>query len=86
MKRLTVLIAICILFVSAFNFSSKIGQEHNPEPDQNTRAISENRCGDNVCDGPETANNCPQDCTLRETTSGESANMEEQEIIPIDSN
>lgn len=37
-----------------------------PAPDRPSesvpKATSEKRCGDDICDGPETADNCPQDC------------------------
>jgi hypothetical protein len=32
-------------------------------------AASEGRCGDGVCDGPENANNCPEDCVQESPTS-----------------
>jgi hypothetical protein len=33
-----------------------------PPPEVQASPMSQKRCGDGVCDGPETAENCPQDC------------------------
>jgi len=39
-----------------------VGKESTLSNDPSLPAASEKRCGDNVCDGPENVDNCPQDC------------------------
>ncbi len=65
-KCLPLLIMLCIL--SSCSFPGMENQEtiQPPAPDRPSESLPEDspdkRCGDGVCDGPETAANCPQDC------------------------
>jgi len=74
MKRLVLGISILTLITLACNFGVVLGPEETltpspaptdaaepPTPASSTGA-SEHRCGDGVCDGPETTENCPEDC------------------------
>jgi pimeloyl-ACP methyl ester carboxylesterase len=74
MKRLLLCLVFLTLTISACGIAD---QEPTPVPDPTVRPVdptssllpptqpageSESRCGDGVCDGPETAENCPEDC------------------------
>ena len=63
MKRFIVIINILILLTLACSSPFNTGQDDGDSQDaQPPAAASEKRCGDNVCDGPENPENCPQDC------------------------
>jgi hypothetical protein len=53
MKHLTLLLASLLLLSLACSLSGE-GQETPP--------VSQGKCGDGICDGPENAQNCPEDC------------------------
>jgi len=55
-KMILVLVLAFCLGCGLMNF----GEEE--QPTQGGQKVSENRCGDDVCDGPENAQNCPEDC------------------------
>ncbi len=69
MKQIILITVILILALSSCNrpINNQEGQHGNqakggnPQPSQSE---SQKRCGDTVCDGPENAENCPQDCSL----------------------
>lgn len=67
MKRvLPIPIVLCILSGCSFPGFENPRIAESPAPDFPGRPASQSapdkRCGDGVCDGPETAANCPQDC------------------------
>jgi len=64
---------------------SNTGQESDQSANQPPSGTSQKRCGDNVCDGPENADNCPQDCTLPEKAGGEVTSGSEGETKPSES-
>jgi pimeloyl-ACP methyl ester carboxylesterase len=68
MKRvLTIPIVLCILSGCSFPGVENPQTAESPAPDLPGRPASQSapdkRCGDGVCNGPETATNCPQDCS-----------------------
>ncbi len=67
MKKATITFAVFILFLSACSLLDA-GKE--------SEIVSEQRCGDGVCDGPENADNCPKDCTIHSGTGSETANAQ----------
>ncbi|MBC8504971.1 MAG: hypothetical protein ISR58_11555 [Anaerolineales bacterium] len=75
----SIVIAFIMLFAISCSMPSILGQENSASGIQPSTAASEKRCGDNVCDGPENADNCPGDCT--QPALGENS----QEIQPADS-
>ena len=57
-RRLLILLAVVVLSVAC-----GIGQTTTLVPPNSTPLpVSKGRCGDGVCDGPETAASCPDDC------------------------
>lgn len=97
MKRMVLIATILILSLSACNRPNEnqgiqqgnLGEEQNPQPRQSE---SQKRCGDDVCDGPENAENCPQDCSLpaqgtnQQSTKGKGVSESSaQEIQPAES-
>ena len=62
MKRLYPVLSILVLFSLACSLVGLIGGGEGSAAPTETPPQSEKRCGDGVCDGPENANNCPQDC------------------------
>jgi pimeloyl-ACP methyl ester carboxylesterase len=85
MKRLTLCIGILVLSVLACNFSVGLGvtptlspaptltaeppTATKPSPPTKPAGKGPGRCGDGVCDGPENADICPQDCAPGESTT-----------------
>lgn len=63
MKRIALVVSLLFILSLACSF----GQTSEPAP--TSPLVSEKRCGDGVCDGPENFQLCPQDCPL----SGEAA-------------
>ena len=60
MKKPLVLFILVLLLSLACQFhSGETSATLTPTP----TPVSENRCGDGVCDGPENINNCQQDCS-----------------------
>ncbi len=55
MKRLFAILTTLILFSMACSLTGN-------DPEAQPAPQSENRCGDQVCDGPENFGNCPADC------------------------
>ncbi len=61
MKRIVLIFALIIFLCAACSFGNQ--GPGGDIPDQADAAPqSEKRCGDGVCDGPETAEKCPEDC------------------------
>jgi hypothetical protein len=64
-------IVLIALFVAIMACSNPFGTPEDPAPGNESEAgsapsaISEQRCGDAVCDGPETAANCSPDCGVQ---------------------
>lgn len=71
MKRLNFAISSLMLFSLACSLGGYSGDtvSNSPEPPQ----IDKSPCGDNICDGPENAQNCPQDCTKAPAPDEQSA-------------
>jgi hypothetical protein len=61
MKRLTIIAVL--LFMLALACQSTSDTNPTEPPAGQAQPAQGKRCGDGVCDGPENANNCPQDCT-----------------------
>ncbi len=70
MKRIS-LILLSLIFLVAASGCADIGKEGPPgERATEFTAAVEKKCGDGICDGPETAENCPADCkSLLEPTA-----------------
>ena len=68
MKRVLLVLALFMLLGTACSTSN----DNNETPARQ----SENRCGDDVCDGPENINNCAEDCS----SSGISQNAPEDDL------
>ena len=64
MKRFVLPLTLLIALTMACSLSGLTGDEAATNDDSPPQ--SEERCGDNVCDGPENAENCPADCSLSE--------------------
>lgn len=64
MKRTIIILSMMLFAVSCSMPSSATGNQSAQNADQPSAGASQNRCGDDVCDGPENAGNCPEDCTL----------------------
>jgi len=68
---LPLLLVLCMLSGCSFPGMETRETAETPAPDlpadSAPEASSDKRCGDGVCDGPETAENCPQDCTEDES-------------------
>lgn len=60
MKRTILILSLLVTLSLACSLSGLTGGDDASE--QTSPAVSENRCGDDVCDGPETVQNCPEDC------------------------
>ncbi len=76
MKRLYLALSILVLLSLACSLVGLIGGGEESAAPTETPRQSEKRCGDGVCDGPENANNCTEDCQAAgipeaTTTSGE---------------
>jgi hypothetical protein len=56
MKRALFFLPIIIILSMACSLGGLVESTETPAQ------VSEKRCGDQVCDGPENPNNCPQDC------------------------
>jgi len=66
-KRLALLVGMLILLSLGCSFVMGTPSETTPSVTEETQPeypISEQRCGDGVCDGPEDPSNCPADCVL----------------------
>jgi hypothetical protein len=57
MKKNILVLVLLMVVTLACNIAG-----NNPVESGNDGSVSEKRCGDNVCDGPENSSNCPQDC------------------------
>jgi hypothetical protein len=56
-------VMIFIIFLTTLTGCTSLEIESDTKnPSQDSGAKSENRCGDGVCDGPETIQNCSSDC------------------------
>ena len=65
-KKPVLLIGTLLLLSLGCSFITGGFFKTTPVPSQETQpaaTISENRCGDGVCDGPENPSNCPSDCS-----------------------
>jgi len=64
MRRIFLVLSI-ILIGFGISSCSSFGQEELPGPRVTEKAeAAEKSCGDGVCDGPETSENCPADCKI----------------------
>jgi hypothetical protein len=77
-KKQAIAVAVALMLLVALACGSLTGGEtptSSEVPTPTTPRPSEGRCGDGVCDGPETAQNCPQDCApaVTATTGGDDA-------------
>jgi len=64
-KKLALLLGTLLVLSLGCSFITRSIAETTPSPSGETQpiaTISEKRCGDNVCDGPENPSNCPSDC------------------------
>jgi pimeloyl-ACP methyl ester carboxylesterase len=68
MKRLMVFLISLVLLGLACNSEQAVTSAPTFVPTDTPAAQSEKRCGDGVCDGPENAENCPQDCSVEEAS------------------
>ena len=65
-KKSALLIGTLVLLSLGCSFITGGFTKTTPAPSAETQpatAVSENRCGDEVCDGPENPSNCPADCS-----------------------
>lgn len=70
MKRLLLVISLCILASLACRLpfdsdQQRPGDDGATQDEHPPAGISEHRCGDGVCDGPENTDICPADCVLQ---------------------
>lgn len=68
---------LALIFSLACSLAGTIGPAATP-------IVSQNRCGDLVCDGPENAQNCSQDCSAAAAQADEPVG-DEQPDPPLDS-
>jgi len=79
MKRFFLLISILVIFSMACSLGGFLSSGETST--QATEApVSENRCGDGVCDGPENTENCPQDCLQGEEAAPQGTPVDE--LVP----
>ncbi|MCD6402130.1 MAG: hypothetical protein J7L73_09405 [Anaerolineales bacterium] len=71
MKRMMFFLSILVFLSLACNLSGLTSGQETPSQQSAPTIQSEHRCGDGVCDGPENAKNCPQDCTQANSTTEE---------------
>jgi pimeloyl-ACP methyl ester carboxylesterase len=62
MKRLTAPLAVLLLLSLACSLGRVVAPTSVPAVLSPTSVVSERRCGNGVCDGPENAVSCPLDC------------------------
>ena len=74
MKRYVLLLSLLFLLILACSLTG--GEENIPS------SVSEKRCGDKVCDGPENTKNCPQDCA--DTNSSGGSSIDTDDVSPQD--
>ena len=77
---------VCVLVLALLAVACGLTQTATPSPastptDTPQPAASEKRCGDEVCDGPETAANCPQDCASDATTAPSGGGVPDEEGV-----
>lgn len=85
MKHLNLLITILIALSLACTLSGLAGGSEGDIPDQPPQ--SNKRCGDDVCDGPENAENCAQDCSaVVVEDSSQKENQDVDESQPVEQN
>jgi len=65
MKHLAISLVLLVLLALACNAEQAITP--TTAPANTPMGQSERRCGDGICDRPENAENCPQDCTIEAT-------------------
>ena len=71
MKRLTILLFILLFLSLACNLSGLTSGQESSSQQTAPTIQSEHRCGDGVCDGPENAKICPEDCTPAKSATDE---------------
>jgi len=59
-----------LIFLSIL-YGCALIEENSPPGNVEVPGESEKRCGDGVCDGPENADTCPEDCALPSTASSD---------------
>ncbi len=82
MKRIILYLALSLILSTACSLGGIGANEDAPAP------ASEQRCGDNVCDGPENPEICPQDCAgiaQPESDNETDVNSEESQAPATDS-
>jgi hypothetical protein len=67
MKRMALILTAFVLLSMACSLGGFLGEESQTTQEQvpalpTEAPVSEQRCGDGICDGPENLNNCPEDC------------------------
>lgn len=86
MKRIFIVINLLIILGLACSLGSQTGGDNLPPKEaesplsesESPNPQSEKRCGDNICDGPENNQNCPEDCQTITAGSDESVPEESQ--------
>lgn len=66
-RRIFIGLIFLVLICAGCSFPSGDQDPAGPASDsgsQDPALVSQQKCGDSVCDGPETAENCPDDCAL----------------------
>ncbi len=65
MKKLTLIVIFLVLISPACSLAGELipGEKTLPDVDPSAQLVGEKRCGDGICDGPENADSCPQDCS-----------------------
>ena len=78
MQRNFLISATLIILSLACSLGGAIGDNSIATPQ------SEKRCGDDVCDGPENAQNCPDDCTTNLNPAGTADSTAEDQNATLD--
>jgi len=80
MKRTILILTLLITLSQACSLSGLTGGGDDTVIQNEPPPQSENRCGDDVCDGPENTGNCPEDCNAAIPDAGEAAAPSEENV------
>ncbi|NBD34986.1 MAG: hypothetical protein GVY30_03180, partial [Chloroflexi bacterium] len=83
MRLLSVCAILLILSLIACTSAPPLAPDARATPSAQPSGESEQRCGDGVCDGPETAEKCPQDCGTSSAASTATPVSEAASISPV---
>jgi hypothetical protein len=83
-QRSILMLAILILLTSACSLPFGVPQGKDSPNDQAPAARPGKRCGDGVCDGPENAENCPDDCVSSLATRPDEASESAPDEAPAE--